>query len=88
MSSFKAGKTVDTPEAGKKKTLSNGGGNGKMGAGESAGVKFGLSERSALNVDAGEPEYDTQRNKLTGNATERRKPRSYETVAGGFQIEN
>ncbi len=86
MSSFKAGKTVDMPEAGKKKTLSNGGGNGKM-ASESAGIKSGLSERTALNSDAGEPMFDTKRNPLTGNATERKKPRTFTTVAGGFQIE-
>lgn len=86
MSSFKAGKTVDSPEAGKKKTLSNGGGDGSMRT-ESAGVTSGLSERSALNTDAGEGEYDTARNSLTGNATERRKPRKFASVGGGFQIE-
>lgn len=87
MSSFKAGKTIDTPEKGKKKTLSNGGGDGTMSS-ESAGIKSGLSERTALDTKGGDPKYDTARNKLTGNATERRKPTSYSKVAGGFEIED
>lgn len=86
MSSFKAGKSADSPEAGKKKTLSNGGGDGKM-VSESAGVKTGLSERAPLDVDAGEPQYDMARDSLTGNATERRKPRTFTSV-GQFQIED
>ncbi len=86
MSSFKAGKTIDSPEASKKKTLSNGGGNGKMST-ESAGVSTGLSKREALNTKSGDPQFDTKRNSLTGNATERRKPTAYKSVDGGFQIE-
>jgi hypothetical protein len=86
MSSFKAGKTIDSPEKSKKKTLSNGGGDGKMST-ESAGIKTGLSERMALDTKSGDPQFDTKRNSLTGNATERRKPTNYKSVAGGFQIE-
>jgi hypothetical protein len=86
MSSFKAGKTIDSPSVGKKKTLSKGGGDGEMSA-DSAGIKSGLSERSALNTSDTGPKFDTERNKLTGNATERRKPVTYTKVAGGFEIE-
>ena len=73
MSSFKAGKTGDMPAAGKKSTISGGG--GAMPSREPAGVESGLSEHSAMNVGAGEPKQDFARNPLTGNALENIKPR-------------
>lgn len=69
--SFKAGKGGDAPEATEKKTLSY---NQGIKRTESAGVEYGLNAREGLNVDDSEPSYDYQKDSLTGNATERRKP--------------
>jgi hypothetical protein len=68
---FEAGTPGGKDEPGAKKTLSYGQGTMRT---ESAGVEFGLSARSKLNVDDSEPSYDYTVDKLTGNATERRKP--------------
>lgn len=69
--SFEAGTPGGKDEPGAKKTLSYGQGTMRT---ESAGVETGLSARSKLNVDDAEPSYDYTVDKLTGNATERRKP--------------
>lgn len=50
-------------------SLSYGGGKFET---ESAGVEYGLSERSTLNVDESEPSINYTRDPVTGNATERR----------------
>ena len=68
---FKAGKAGGESEPAAKKTLSYGQGTMRK---ESAGVEYGLSSRSNLNVDDVEPSYDYAVDKMTGNATERRKP--------------
>jgi len=69
--SFSAGKPGGDDEPGAKKTLSYGQGSMRT---ESAGVEYGLSKRSSMNVDDSEPSYDYKVDSLTGNATERRKP--------------
>lgn len=68
---FEAGTPGGKDEPGPKKTLSYGQGSMRT---ESAGVEYGLSKRTALNVDDSEPTYDYKVDSLTGNATERRKP--------------
>ena len=80
MSKFKAGKTGDTLEAKKKATISKTG-PGKMKQGDTAGVQSGLSERYSCNVDENEPKLDYGRDPMTGNATERIKPRKTTSVS-------
>lgn len=89
MSSWKAGKTGDSPEAGKKATISKSG-PGKMPGRDAPGVTSGLSEHSAMNVDENEPGVDYARNPMTGNAQERIKPRGTKSVSKNgksFQVE-
>lgn len=89
MSSFKAGKTGDMPAAGKKATISGGG--GAMLGREPAGVESGLSEHSAMDVNAGQPQQDFTRNPLTGNAIENIQPRTQSKASAkgkSFTIDN
>ena len=69
--SFSAGKPGGDDEPSAKKSMSYGQGSMRT---ESAGVEYGLSKRSSMNVDDSEPSYDYKVDSLTGNATERRKP--------------
>lgn len=90
MSSFKAGKTGDSPEAGKKATISKSGA-GKPAGRDAPGVQSGLSSHDAMNSDEGAPVQDFARNPLTGNAGERIKPRGTKSVSNKgktFQLEN
>lgn len=68
---FKAGEAGGKDQPGAKKTMSYGQGVMRK---ESAGVEYGLSAREGFDVDSVEPTYDYQVDKMTGNATERRKP--------------
>lgn len=68
---FKAGEPGGKAEPSAKKTMSYGQGVMKK---ESAGVETGLSARENFDVDSVEPTYDYAVDKMTGNATERRKP--------------
>lgn len=89
MSNWKAGKTGDSPEVGKKATISKSG-SGQMPGMDSPGVQSGLSAHSKMNVDENEPSVDFARNPLTGNAQERIKPRGTKSVSKkgkSFQIE-
>lgn len=90
MSTFSAGKTGDMPEKGKKATVSKTG-PGSKPSGESAGVSSGLSERYTCNTDENEPVLNYARDPMTGNATERQKPREYTSVSSKgktFEIES
>jgi len=89
MSSFKAGKSGDMAEVGKKSTISKSGGGAAAGS-ESPGVGSGLSAYVKMNVNENEPSVDFARDPLTGNATERIKPRGSTSVSKrgkSFQID-
>lgn len=89
MSGFKAGKGASQGWGKKEATISRGG-PGKSEQ-EGAGVQYGLSKYEAnMNTQENEPVVCTMTDPLTGNPTERIKPRGWKSVSSKgktFQIE-
>lgn len=80
MSSFKAGKGAAKPFASKEATISRGG-PGKSET-EGSGVQYGLSSYEAnMDTQQNEPVVDTEVDPMTGNPTERIKPRGWDKVS-------
>ena len=89
MSSWKAGKGAAQGWGKKESTISRGGPGKKQS--ESVGVQCGLSAYEAnMNTQENEPVVDKDTNPLTGNPTERIKPRGWKSVSSKgktFQVE-